>query len=56
MKTTVNHSTDLAKNEIRKCLEGKSSYEKTVWLRDHAQYLKWFCITTRVRLILRYNP
>ena len=29
--------------EIRKCLEGKSIYEMTVWTRDHAQYLKWFC-------------
>ena len=56
MKTTVNHSTDLAKNEIRKCLEGKSSYEMTVWLRDHAQYLSGSVITTRVRLILGYNP
>ena len=32
-----------AQEEIRKCLEGKSIYEMTVWTRDHAQFLEWFC-------------
>ena len=31
-----------AQKEIRKCLEGKSIYEMTVWVRDHAQFLKQF--------------
>ena len=56
MKTTVNHSTDLAKNEIRKCLEGKSIYEMTVWLRDHAQYLKWFCNYNECEIDSRIQP
>ena len=42
MKTTVNHSTDPIKNEVSKCLEGMSIFEMTVWVRDHAQSLKWF--------------
>ena len=33
----------IAQKEIRKCLEGKSIYEMTVWTRDHAQHLIWFC-------------
>ena len=32
-----------AKDELRKILENKSIYETTVWIRDHAEYLKWFC-------------
>ena len=43
MRVNNNQITDRAKNEIVKCLEGKSIYEMTVWTRDHAQYLKWFC-------------
>ena len=43
MNTNLNHSIDRAKEEAIKCLEGKSIYEMTVWTREHAQYLKWFC-------------
>ena len=43
MKANFNQITDRAKNDINKCLEGKSIFEMTVWVRDHAQYLKWFC-------------
>ena len=43
MKTNFNHSIHCIKNEVSKCLEGKSIYEMAVWTRDHAQYLKWFC-------------
>jgi hypothetical protein len=42
MRNKINTNTT-AQEEIRKCLEGKSIYEMTVWTRDHAQYLKWFC-------------
>lgn len=42
MKTNINQITNRAKDEINKCLEGKSIFEMTVWVRDHAQYLKWF--------------
>ena len=41
MKLNFKHSK--AQKEIRKCLEGKSIYEMTVWVRDHAQFLKQFC-------------
>lgn len=42
MRNKINTNTT-AQEEIRKCLEGKSIYEMTVWTRDHAQHLKWFC-------------
>jgi hypothetical protein len=42
MRNKINTNTT-AQEEIRKCLEGKSIFEMTVWVRDHAQYLKWFC-------------
>ena len=42
MKTNFKRSIDCIKNEVSKCLEGKSIYEMTVWTRDHAQHLKWF--------------
>lgn len=41
MKATANEI--MTQEEIRKCLEGKSIYEMTVWTRDHAQHLIWFC-------------
>ena len=41
MKVTANEI--MKQEEIRKCLEGKSIYEMTVWTRDHAQHLIWFC-------------
>jgi hypothetical protein len=32
-----------AEQEVLKVLQGKKTiYELTVWVRDHAQYLKWF--------------
>ncbi len=43
MKTNINQITNRAKDEINKCLEGKSIFEMTVWIRDHAQFLEWFC-------------
>ena len=43
MRANINYSIDNIKNEVSKCLEGKSIYEMTIWVRDHAQYLKWFC-------------
>lgn len=43
MKSKFGINNTTAQKEIRKCLEGKSIYEMTVWTRDHAQYLKWFC-------------
>ena len=42
MRNKINTNTT-AQEEIRKCLEGKSIYEMTVWIRDHAQFLEWFC-------------
>ena len=39
----VNFKHIKAHKEILKCLEGKSIYEMTVWVRDYAQHLKWFC-------------
>jgi hypothetical protein len=41
MKATANEI--MTQEEIRICLEGKSIYEMTVWTRDHAQNLIWFC-------------
>ena len=41
MKANFKHIK--AQKEIRKCLEGKSIYEMTVWTRDYAQFLKQFC-------------
>ena len=43
MKAKYNRSTVQAENELRQLFEEKSVYEMTVWVRDHAQYLKWFC-------------
>ena len=43
MKANINHAIDHARNEVIKCLAGKSIFEMTVWTRDHAQYLEWFC-------------
>ncbi len=43
MKANYNRSTTQAENELRQLFEGKSVYEMTVWVRDHAQYLEWFC-------------
>ena len=56
MKTTVNQSMDLVKNEIRNALEGKSIYEMTVWLRDHAQHLKWFRNYNGAQIDSRIQP
>ena len=42
MKANINQTIDHIKNEINKCLEGKSIFEMTVWVRDRAQHLKWF--------------
>ena len=36
--------------EILKCLEGKSIYEMTVWIRDHAQFLEWFCYYNEAKI------
>ena len=33
----------ISQAKIRKHLAGQSIYEMTVWVRDYAQYLKWFC-------------
>ena len=43
MKQITSFSTDSFEKEINKHLEGKSIYEMTVWVRDRAQHLKWFC-------------
>ena len=43
MKANINQVTERAKKEINDCLEGKSIFEMTVWVRDYAQHLKWFC-------------
>ena len=43
MKANIDHAIDHARNEVIKCLAGKSIFEMTVWTRDHAQYLEWFC-------------
>ena len=43
MKQITSFSTNSFEKEINKHLEGKSIYEMTVWVRDHAQHLKWFC-------------
>jgi hypothetical protein len=56
MKTKVNSSPDTIKNEIRSCLEGKSIYEMTVWTRDHAQHLKWFCNYNSSKIDSRIQP
>ena len=42
MRNKINTNT-IPREEIRKCLEGKSIYEMTVWIRDRAQFLEWFC-------------
>ena len=42
MNENIEHLINLDKNEINKCLEGKDIFDMTVWVRDHAQYLKWF--------------
>ena len=61
MKTNTNSSIDLVRNEISKCLEGMSIFEMTVWVRDHAQYLKWFgnynktMIDDRVQAIMSFS-
>ena len=43
MRTDFNFTNTSGQADIRKQLEGKSIYEMTVWTRDHAQYLEWFC-------------
>lgn len=43
MKTDFNFTNTNRQTDIRKELEGRSIYEMTVWTRDHAQHLKWFC-------------
>ena len=53
MKTNINQTIDRAKNEINKCLEGKSIFEMTVWVRDRAQHLKWFCNYNEAMLDVR---
>ena len=61
MKVNINQITDNTKNEIRKYLEGKSIFEMTVWVRDRAQYLKWFCnyneamLDARVQAIMSFS-
>jgi hypothetical protein len=61
MKANINQITDNTKNEIRKYLEGKSIFEMTVWVRDRAQYLKWFCnyneamLDARVQAIMSFS-
>ena len=43
MKTDFNFTSTNRQTDIRKELEGRSIYEMTVWTRDYAQHLKWFC-------------
>ncbi len=54
MKVVINKNTH-TEDELRRILEGKSIYEMTVWTRDHAQYLKWFCgfSETKIEAILQ---
>ena len=42
--------------EIRKCLEGKSIYEMTVWTRDYAQHLIRFCGYDKEKIEAIMNP
>ena len=61
MKTTVNHSTDLIKNEVSKSLEGMSIFEMTVWVHDYAEDLKWIWnynktkIDTRMQAVMSFS-
>ena len=41
--TTANSKFLRAEDELRRIFEDKSIYEMSVWVREHAQYLKWFC-------------
>ena len=52
MRNKINTNTT-AQEEIRKSLEGKSIYELTVWIRDHAQFLEWFCNYNEAMLDVR---
>ena len=56
MKANINRSIGTIKNEVSECLEGKSIYEMTVWVRDHAQYLKWFCNYDEFEIGARIQP
>ena len=56
MKQITGFSTDSFEKEINKHLEGKSIYEMTVWVRDYAQYLKWFCNYNGVQIDSRIQP
>ena len=56
MKTNTNRSIDLISNEVSKCLEGLSIYEMTVWVRDHAQHLKWVCNYNKSKVDATIQP